>query len=192
MTKAEAARLDWLLAFARRDLSDTTPDRLEQVSIDVARNILRWTVTRDSQESAALQPWVRWFQEEIEGGLTILEAGGQWRPFDKQAVAPPRPMLKVQRGSLVRTYVGSPRDQLLVNAMDLLVAGWRKVRRCAHCDNRFVATDPRQHYCSPEHSRRARWEKFAPHRERDYHAEYERRQQKRLGTHVKVGRRAVR
>jgi hypothetical protein len=88
---------------------------------------------------------------------------------------------------LGRVYIGTAREAFLARATDLLVLFWPRLRQCDYAQCGALTLRRRQRslrragaagkpargsYCSSEHSRLARWERFKAGRTRDYAKEY--------------------
>jgi len=126
-------------------------------------------------------------QQRLRAAFKDLRSRGSWPlPVVKSSI-------RVVKGRAEKVLSAPDvEDVFLAAAGDVIVANWERVRVCAadDCDRQFLPEDPRQIYCSPPHADRIRWKKFAATRVRDYAAEYERRQKKRLSPKVKVKRRS--
>ncbi len=141
----------------------------------------------------SLDQVVRALRARLPHGLRELRAGRPWflPKADLALVAPARVTSSSAKRRLQRVYlVAGTTDLLLLYAAELIVNHWDLVRVCPQCDHDFGRIR-RQEYCSSRCSQRARWERYVEQhgpKRRDYHAEHERRQRKKLGN-VKVGRR---
>ena len=182
-------RIDWLLTFLQRDLTTLRAGERIDLNEDMSR-LLHFrdpaidlaSVTPPDGYTFALAkmkgaPEVSWpdslvldVQTKLKAGIAHLEAGRRWEPFDKPLI----PVFNVGPDKTVaRNYRGRYEDIMLASAVDLLVAFWPRIERCAYqpCGLLFRQTHGRQHYHDPKCSKLERWYRLQPKPKRDYKQE---------------------
>ncbi len=163
-------RLHFLLDFIRTDISTLRPGDWLNLRVDFARYICP-----EAYRASDLQEVVQEWHRAVRAGLDALWRDRSWhltQPLEQKLVH-----LQQQRsGVLLRVY-GRPSLQVaaMSAAVDLIVAWYPQLRRCKQCQAWFLPRHGRQLFHDPACSVEARWKRFAPKRERDYHAEYARR-----------------
>lgn len=208
---SERERLEWLLVFLRTDVETMRPGELLDLRDDVMRLRQHGAAVDmlSPEEAAAIvagdfifrsegrqqhftgDPLPRMIassrellselQESLRAGIAALERTGRWRPFTERSA--PRWELVRHGSAIARHYTGSVTQVFMASAADLLTTWWPRLRRCKHepCRTLFLPSHGKKEYHDPKCSQQARWVKFAPKRERDYHEEYARRHRRKGG-----------
>jgi hypothetical protein len=203
----QATDMRWLLTFAEAELDSISVADLRKWLSQAQRFIARRSPPAKTHNHPPTRSTFAWFanhpavkspdgdvlavltsaQRRLREALSALRSTGSWSlPVVKSSI-------RVVDGRAERVLSAPDVEDVFLAAVgDVILANWGRVRVCAadDCERQFLPEDPRQIYCSPEHADRARWKKFAASRVRDYAAEYERRQRKRVGAKVKIARRS--
>jgi hypothetical protein len=178
------------LAALRARLAGLAMPSSGHVTIPLNASTLPW-VGRPVQAERNAEPLRRALasvQANWRAALETLRDGNDWAP--PLAAVPIRWRRPRKDGTRImeRVWSGTPDRLLLTAGADLLLRFGDGIRSCQGnaCGRLFLPADPRQKYCSTDCRQRTLWSRFAPTRERDYAAEYQRRQDKRHGRKVKI------
>jgi hypothetical protein len=184
-------RLEWLLEFLQRDVTALRPGERLDLGTDVVRFLLAPAVivptaapdgyaialakmkgetVPEAPAPTLTDEALLTLQTALRAGVELLSAGLRWSPaFETQ---PPIVFEPREDGTIIRRYVASLANGLLISAADLLVDTWPRLRRCAFepCRVLFQPEHGRQKYHDPKCSALARWHRL-PKGKRDYKQE---------------------
>jgi len=185
----------WLLAFLRADIDGLTPGGLLDLRAEALRFILAARMDerlhgepRWPKEEANAAPLLRALQSKLREGFDQLSRGLAWEPF--QGNPPDWILFPHPGGHVLRRDIGDAETTFVLNATEVMRQHWPQLRRCKYngCGVLFLPEHGRQRYDDPACSTKARQERHAPKRKRDYHAEYEARR-RRVQPKAKIQRR---
>ena len=170
-------RIEWLLSFLGRDLETLRPGDWMNLRDDVQRHLLSTDI-----EAADFEASVRELHKDLRHGLEAISGKTGW--ILPNAISRNLIGFTVKGEDVIALYENqSPAVALMSSAFDLLIAWYPSLRRCRQCKAWFLPRHGRQKFHDPVCSTRARWQRFAPKRSRDYHQEYARKvkRKKRAG-----------
>jgi hypothetical protein len=165
-----ADRLEWVLAFLKKDLSRLLPGERAALGWDLrvtAVFSLRMGLGSRGGLRSSLQPMsdevLAEYQREVREGLRQLLSPDAipWR-------LPAAPALsRTQRSSgFEYLFLGDERAGVLGAIANLVLEAGDRLRACRECGDPFVARENRQHYCTPACSQRTRNRRRQPRRVR--------------------------
>ena len=180
----------WLFEFLRADLTTLTEGQLLGMRADAARfTDAEVIVGAVGHEELPTTEELQKLRDDAVTGLQRVMTGGWFELDDGVAFGIALSGDRIVRGR----RRGSFSDQFRAAVFDTVEMFWHRIRPCPTCRQLFLTSGKRV-YCSEKCAGQASWSAYKVRnpqnsRRRDYHAEYERRIQKKLGHGVKVGRR---
>ncbi len=190
-------RLKWLLRFKDSNLDQLTPGGKLDLWLE-AWNFHIPLLDYLPGETAGIRMTsrnlrkLRRIQSDLRDGFQAIQDGRDWVLPSAPSEWRLKPLLRGQSRVRVATiYRGSFPEKFFAAVADVLQQGWEVLRQCQNpeCRKPFVPFR-KQTYCQPKCSQDVRWNRVqAKGRKRDYHKEYQRSVEKKLGKGVKAARR---
>jgi len=170
-------RIVWLLGFLQRDVAALRPGEWLDLRTD-AQQYLRPVMSYPGPEPGSAPEFedvMTALHGELLAGLTSIADNHCW------TLATPLARVLVhfqqQRDNRLLPVYEPPTlaDGLRSATIDLVTRWFPQLRRCKRCGAWFLPRHGRQVFHDFACASQARWAKFAPRRQRDYHAEYVKR-----------------